>query len=117
MNSLFRSIFSFSQPEVTALFSGAKVCLKMPGLTVLSAAAVGRDGKVLIITSRKSGNAVLRNKVRRRLRALFWMHEWFKKGHDFIIITYRQVHQLSYLEIESLIKTMIIKKIAYDTVL
>ncbi|MBL4588079.1 ribonuclease P protein component [Candidatus Babeliales bacterium] len=108
-DSSFKPVFSFNQKEVTALFAVAKVALRLPGLTVLAASIKEehQSGKVLIITSRKSGNAVKRNKVRRRLKHLFWTNDWFAAGYSFAIITYKQVHQFSYDELEAIFKKVI----------
>lgn len=108
-NYSFNTVFSFNQKEVSGLFSAAKLALRMPGITVLAAPTEEEYqlGKVLIITSRKSGKAVQRNKVRRRMRHLFWKHQWFASGYSFVIITYKQIHQFSYDELESIFKKMI----------
>lgn len=110
MNSLFKSLFSFQASEVDHLFSIARPTLKTPGLTVLGGKndekSQSNHGKMLIITSRKSGRAVERNLLRRRLKHLFYTHKWFEHKTSFIVITYRQVHQFSYDELELLFTKM-----------
>jgi ribonuclease P protein component len=107
----FKSQFSFNRSEVDFLFSRAKVALKTPGLTVLYAKNDPEKemlcGKMLIITSRKSGGAVERNLVRRRLKHLFYTKQWAELPLSFIVITYRQVHQFTYQELEALFTKMI----------
>ncbi len=57
--------------------------------------------RVGFTVSKKVGNAVNRNHVRRRLKEIARLHpEFFMAGYDYIIIAKRTINQISYREME-----------------
>lgn len=60
------------------------------------------ESRLGITITKKIGNAVVRNKIRRRIKELYRlnMHR-FKNGYDLIFIPKKNVVDLSYKELES----------------
>jgi len=56
--------------------------------------------KLLIITPRTSGKAVQRNRLRRRMKALFYQDNLYRYKVVTAIIVYRQAHKLSFDELQ-----------------
>lgn len=55
-----------------------------------------------ITITKKIGNAVIRNKIRRRLKEIYRLnHQSVKNGYDLIFIPKKNVVDLSYKELES----------------
>ena len=78
--------FTFKRPEITKLFSQARRVYKSRELDILSHPKTKEYARLLIINPKKIGNAPQRNKVKRRLRALFHENDLFNKSHDMVII-------------------------------
>lgn len=79
-------ISHFTQSEIRTIFKKARRVLRDPGLDVLLYPTKSPFGRILVITSRKVGNAPTRNKVRRRLKAIFYKDELFKQNIDCFVI-------------------------------
>lgn len=86
MISPARSAVTLTQKDIKALFLQAKRVLRQPGLDVLLAPKRFPLGHLLVVTTRKVGNATKRNKVRRRLKAIFYEEKLFEAPYDCIII-------------------------------
>jgi ribonuclease P protein component len=96
MPSLARKITQFERKEITHLFANAKRTVKSPAFDLLKSPTLKEFGRILIITSRKVGNAPERNQVRRRLKALFYEYEYYKKPYDWAIIIKKAAIALSF---------------------
>lgn len=81
-----RLISEFSSRELSVLFKKARRVLTQPGFHILVAPATRPYGRILVVTSRKIGNAPERNKIRRRLKAIFYEERLFEKLLDCIVI-------------------------------
>jgi len=98
------SLSKFSQLEISRLFAGAKRVLRHQSLDILlSPTLSGPLGRILVVTPRRIGNAPQRNKVRRRLKALYYETELFKKGYDCAVIVKRDGVDLSFEELKMLL--------------
>lgn len=63
-----------------------------------------------IAVGKKVGNAVTRNKLKRQIRMILSNNKFlFKKNKDYIIIVKRNVLNISYEEMENIIKKLIEK--------
>lgn len=81
------SLSKFTKQEISKLFSSARRCLKQPSLDILlSPTLTGSLGRILVITSRRIGNAPTRNKVRRRFKAIYHEDQFLERGYDCIVI-------------------------------
>lgn len=77
---------SFTPKEIQDLFRTARRIVKDSSCDFLIAPRQASQARLLVITSRKVGNAPERNKVRRRLKAIFYEEKLFERSFDCIII-------------------------------
>jgi ribonuclease P protein component len=60
-----------------------------------------RSFRIGFTVSKKVGNAVMRNRVRRRLKEIARLHpEFFVQGKDYIIVAKHTITKISYREME-----------------
>lgn len=85
-----RALTQLKRTEITQLFERVKRIGGNQALTLLATKSISSTGKLLLVVSRKVGNAPERNKIRRRLKHLFYEKEWYMLGHDFIIIVHKK---------------------------
>lgn len=76
----------FSKKELDTFFSVAKTVKKNQAFTFLIAPTTHRFGRILIVASRKYGNAPARNLLKRRLRSIFWEQQLYLKKIDCAVI-------------------------------
>jgi ribonuclease P protein component len=70
-------------------------------MVVNAAASLNEDSHIGIITSKSIGNAVKRNKARRRIRNILGKHLInFKQPHDIVVIARTPISQANFVEIE-----------------
>jgi ribonuclease P protein component len=97
------SLPSFTPAQVQSLFKAACCRFKKPGIDILLAPALLPHGRILVITSRKVGNAPTRNKIRRRLKAIFYEEKLFEKGHECIAIIKPEGAHTSFEELKKML--------------
>ena len=116
----FKSLFSFSRTEIQNLFPVAKHKANINGFKLLQIAPqdiilsetissekpiattkniTPEHGKILIITSRKTGKAHDRNLIRRRIKEIFYKHQLYQKPVISILIVYNSALKLTYEQI------------------
>lgn len=76
----------FTRWEVAHLFRTSRRVLRHEICDVLLAREHTPSGRLLVVTSARTGNAVQRNKIRRRLKAIFYEEKYFERGYDCIIV-------------------------------
>jgi len=103
MSRIAGKLSRFTQPEIKDLFAKARLIVRNQAFTLLMAPQTGEYGKILLIASRRVGNAPQRNKLKRRARALFYEEKLYKKGFDCILIFKKNASSLSYEEFKNLI--------------
>lgn len=81
-----RALSQFTTRETKQLFDTGRCAFKNSGMTVLYAPRAKEFGRILVVTSRKAGNAPARNLIRRRLKALFYEENWYTLPYDFAFI-------------------------------
>lgn len=96
---------AFTQEEIQFLLKNAHLKARLPGLRVLLAPAQQSSGRLLVITPRHSGNAVKRNKIRRRLRSIFHEERWYNAGCDCVVIVKKEGILTSFEQLQQLLKT------------
>jgi len=103
MPSIARTITKFTKKEIDLFFANARRILKHPAFTILLASAQKDFGRILIITSRKVGTAPVRNKIRRRIKSIFYEAKLFELPFDCAVIVRSQAKALSFDELKKLI--------------
>lgn len=116
MARVARKITQFqSKKEIDALFKRARCAVKHPGLFILIAPAQSDIGRILIIASRKVGNAPQRNKIRRRLKSIFYEEKLYEKGFDCIVIVKKEGTQLPFETLRELLLDTFAKQSAHPS--
>lgn len=98
-----QKISRFSRKEIDHLFTNGKANYKSKELVILTAPCLLAFGRVLLITSRKVGNAPERNLLRRRSRAIFYEEQLFHCKKDTVIIFKSPAKNLSFEELKALL--------------
>jgi ribonuclease P protein component len=101
--SIARRFTSFTQREIRQTFKSAKRVLKEPELTVLLAPATLPHGRLLVVAARAVGTAPRRNKVRRRIKSIFYQQKFFERGFDCIVLVRTAATEVSFERLESLL--------------
>jgi ribonuclease P protein component len=87
MTSIARTVSQFSTKEIDNAFKHARRLLKTSSIILLYGPQKREYGRILVIASRKVGNAVIRNKFKRRIKNIFYQEHMYLLRHDFICIT------------------------------
>jgi ribonuclease P protein component len=103
MESPAPSMHKLTKKEISQLFLTAKRVVRHPGLDILMAPASLPLGRLLVVTSAKIGNAPDRNRVRRRLKAIFYERRLSELLFDCIVIVKKNGIQLKYDQLENII--------------
>lgn len=101
-----------TQTEIRQLFSKARRVLKHPGLDLLIAPTGQPKGKLIVVTPGRVGNAVARNTVRRRIKALFDQEHLRSQGYDAIVFVKKEGVKLNYEQLKQLILSSLQQKIS-----
>lgn len=105
MPSIVNKLSKFTKREIDCLFNNARSVIKSQFCTILLAPAQKDFGRVLIITSRKVGNAPERNVLRRRIKSIFYEEKLFDRSCDCAVIVYRKAVFLSFEQLKDLLLT------------
>jgi ribonuclease P protein component len=105
MPSIVRKISKFTKREIDHLFQHARRVIRNQFCTVLIAPRQKEFGRVLIIASRKVGNAPERNVVRRRIKAIFYEEKLFDLNFDCVVIVYKKAVTLPFEQLKDLLLT------------
>lgn len=98
-----KRLSTFKNDEVRHIFRSAVYREKFMGLDLLLAPSFLSHGRILVVTSKKTGNAAKRNLIRRRLKAIFYEEQLFEKQLDIIIIIKKEGIGKSFDELKSLL--------------
>ena len=111
MVKIAREMTRFSKKEIEQIFKKARRVVQQDGFTFLLAPRLKDFGRILIITSRKVGNAPVRNKLRRQLKSIFYEKKLYEQDWDWIILTKPESTKLSFSQLSDLIDQAV-KKLA-----
>ncbi len=107
MSHIAQYLSAFTQKEIKAIFKSAKRAYKGPGLDILLVPAYRQYGRILVITPRKVGTAPERNRIRRRLKAIFYQEQLYNHKLDcFVIIKKPGIH-FDYDELKSKLSSIL----------
>jgi ribonuclease P protein component len=95
----------FPRAEIQLLFKKAKSSLKHPLLDIRRAPASKEYARMLIVMPAKVGRAVDRNTIRRRLKAIFYEKELFKRGYDLLLFIKPGAATLTFEQLTELLST------------
>lgn len=104
MPSIVRKISKFTKSEVDYLFQNARRVFRDQHCTILVAPRQKDDlGRVLVIASRKVGNAPERNLIRRRIKAIFYEEKLYSLNFDCVVIAYSKIVSLPFDQLKSIL--------------
>lgn len=103
MPSISKRISKFTKGEVDYLFKHARRVFRDASCTILVAPRQADFGRILIITSRKVGNAPERNLIRRRIKSIFYEEKLYERTVDCAIIAQKKLVELTFAELKALI--------------
>lgn len=93
--SIAGNLSKFTKREIEHLFKHARRFIKNPALTILLSPRQQDFARVLIVTSRKVGNAPQRNLIRRRIKAIFYQEKLFEHPFDCVVISHKDMVNLT----------------------
>lgn len=99
---LGKRIFHFSKNEVSQLLKRAKRTQRTTVFDVLASPRKHDYARLLVITPRRTAKASQRNKIRRRLKALFYEEEFYTRAYDYIFIIKKPAFDLSFDQLKTL---------------
>lgn len=106
----FTNLFRFEKKEIDQTFQNSSLIGKISAFKLLKAPIAKNNqefGKLLIIASRKVGKAHKRNKVRRRLKSIFYQEQLYIHKNNYIILAYKPATELKFEQIKNfLIKSI-----------
>lgn len=107
MPRIAREITRFTKQEIDQAFAQAERVAHNPYITILRAPRQKEFGHILIIASRKIGNAPQRNKLRRQLKSIFYEEKLYELPYNCIIITRPGATEISFDQLkEMLVKAL-----------
>lgn len=116
-----KKFFTFSQKEISIVSLHASRKKYVHGLkiiqlpftkltTVTTTLTPPSHGKLLIVTPRKAGNAVERNRIRRRIKALFYQEQLYQHLCYTTIFVNPQAMKLSFQDLKDILLNLFIHK-------
>jgi ribonuclease P protein component len=103
MSGIAKRLSKFTKREIDYLFKHARRVFRSPACTILLAPRQAEFGRVLIVTSRKVGNAPERNLIRRRIKSIFYEEKLYDHSFDCVIIAQKKMTDLSFDDLKDII--------------
>ena len=99
------SLFSFKRSEAEVFFDSGLLFYRCSLFVLLCSPSIPvhrNYGKLLIVISRKVGKSVLRNKIRRRIKEIFFKNKIYKVfSGSFCLICRKGIAESSFGELEA----------------
>ncbi|MFC1854627.1 ribonuclease P protein component [Candidatus Dependentiae bacterium] len=108
---LFKKLFNFSKSEIDDAFKAATRVASTPFLTLLAAPSDLEYGKLTLISPRKVGKSHDRNLLRRRVKAIFYENELYKKPFKFILLARKGAIEIPFEELRDFLTKHICERI------
>lgn len=103
MKCVAKQISRFTRKEIDVLFATGKAVYKSKELVILTAPCLLSSSRILLITSRKVGNAPERNLLRRRGRAIFYEERLFQLKKHCVVIFKSAAKNLSFEQFKEIL--------------
>lgn len=97
-----QSLSKFSKKELDSFFKHAKRVYKSQAFTILTNNKQGPFSRLLVIASKKYGKAPERNKIKRRLKAIFWEEKLYEKDKDVVCIVRPEAKKITFNQLKEL---------------
>ena len=111
MKQVAQQISKFRKKEIDHLFQKACAVYKSKELVILTTPCLLSFARILLITSRKVGNAPQRNLLRRRCRAIFYEQRLFELQKDCVVIFKAPATKLSFDQLKAILEKAMAKEI------
>ena len=102
MTRVFHAMTTFGQHEVDALFKATIARYKIQGLDLRLAPKFLPLARLLIITPRACGNAPKRNRIRRRLKSIFYEQKYYELPYDWIVMVRKEGIDLDFDQLKEI---------------
>ena len=103
MVRITKQISSFTQKEIQELFKNTRLVVGQLPLLVRVGPAQKAVGRLLLVIPKAVGSAPIRNKLRRRLKALFYQDKLYTQGKDCIVLARAGASELLYEQLQELL--------------
>ncbi len=115
MLNFANKITLFNKKEIVALFKAAKLLVQDKNFDLKRAPSSQDFGKILIIIPKKVGTAPQRNRLRRRVKAIFYEAQLFKLPYDFVIFFKPNSANLSFQDLKDIFNIDLLTSTLPDT--
>jgi ribonuclease P protein component len=102
MAHVFHDMTNFKQHEVDELFKATIARYKIQGLDIRLAPKFLSRARILIVTPRACGNAPKRNRIRRRIKSIFYEQQYYEQAYDWIILVRKEAIMLEFDQLKAL---------------
>ena len=110
MKHVAKQISRFTKKEIDLLFKEGKAVYKSKELVILTAPCLLTSSRILLITSRKVGNAPERNLLRRWGRAIYYEQRLFEIQRHCVIIFKSPAKNLTFNQFKEILIKACLKK-------
>lgn len=107
MVRITKQISSFTQKDIQELFKNTRLVVTQPPLLVRVGPAQKPVGRLLVVTPKGVGSAPIRNKLRRRLKSLFYQEKFYALGKDCIVLARSGAGELTYEQLQTLLRNVL----------
>src|SRR5438552_2103241 len=94
---------SWGIKDIEQLKQQAYTIASHPELVIKRAPTTNTVGRALLVIPKSVGNAPERNLLRRRIKAIIYEHELYKKGYDWLFYLRPSAKNLSFQQLAALI--------------
>ncbi len=107
MPGTFHAMTRFASHEVEALCKATTLRYKIKGLDIRLAPKSLSLARLLLITPRACGNAPQRNRIRRRVKSIFYEEKLFNQPFDWIIIVRKEAINLDFSALKEILTAVL----------
>ncbi|NRB21526.1 ribonuclease P protein component [Candidatus Dependentiae bacterium] len=103
MPNFGKSLYHFSEAEISKLFKAAKRVLRHSAFDVLCAPKKLEHGRLMVVVPRRIAKAHARNKIRRQIKSIFYESNLFEHPYDCMVIIKQEALTLSFDQLTKLV--------------